>query len=88
MQTGQSNSDSGVTVSIADDGAGNKYLKLPTLDNDAGEGWQNAQIKLTNELWVKILLISMVGPGNYFQNLTFVCHAKNATGDRKFYWNA
>ena len=42
--------DSGVTATIADDGAGNKYLSANSGASDAGEGWKNAQIRLTNEL--------------------------------------
>lgn len=42
--------DSGVTATIGDDGAGNKFLSANSGAADAGQGWKNAQIRLTNEL--------------------------------------
>lgn len=42
--------DSGVTASIGDDGAGNKYLNASSGAVGSGNDWKNTQIRLTNEL--------------------------------------
>lgn len=42
--------DSGVTATIADDGAGNKYLSASSGAVGSGDDWKNTQIRLTNEL--------------------------------------
>ena len=42
--------DSGVTATIADDGAGNKYLSASSGAVGSGNDWKNTQIRLTNEL--------------------------------------
>lgn len=79
--------DSGVTATIGDDGAGNKYLSANSGAADAGEDWKNAQIRLTNQLGDSYsftnYLVAGAGSSITFKIWTedLSAIAKNAGGD-------
>ena len=79
--------DSGVTATIADDGAGNKYLSASSGAVGSGNDWKNTQIRLTNELGDGYTfsnhLVAGAGSSISFKIWTedLSAIAKNANGD-------
>ena len=79
--------DSGVTATIGDDGAGNKYLSASSGAVGSGNDWKNTQIRLTNELGDGYTfsnhLVAGAGSSISFKIWTedLSAIAKNANGD-------